>query len=191
MKYDVKYYVWLGLRALGVAIVIVLCMDTANKLVFAAAGTAFWLILLTIVILGGILYWTYRVVWRRLDAVSTPPLWRRVQWFAGAVVILLVAYGGWQGWGDWVTFHSQVTNMQAQQQAMNSITGANGTVDNSLKALSGIESQIEPIRIAKMISATKINLVFVIVFLIVVTVIRVLVWRGQSLAKRARAVPAE
>lgn len=175
-----KYYLWLVLRLLGMALVILLCMTIADDVGFIA-GVAqradVWPFILVAAILFGILAWAFRVVWVRLNPMVKRRWWRYAQGIAGVLIILLVVYAGLQGLGDGDTFHNEI---RAQNAAARLLTPTDPTEAGAFAVLKEMPGQAKAAAVGSHLIDVLIQLSIIVVFLIVVTITRVLVWRGKK-----------
>ncbi len=152
-----SYIVWLVLRVIGMAWLVLFLMDAANKLAFSSAAMSLPYGLLgiglTILVSAVLLWWGSRVIWRRVEYACPVGLRWRMQWLLAAVLVLCIAFGGWQGWQDEM-------NLGAQ--------------------MGGMVGQTTSIILAYKISGALIDLVFAVVPLLVVSLVRLIVRRRRS-----------
>ena len=154
-----KYYVWLVLRLLGLALATDLCINMANDVGFitgsaqASGGHGIWLLVLALIILVGMLAWGIRVVWIPRKPGIKRPAWGYLQTIVGVLLVLLVILFGIIGFGD----------------------GANA----GLSGNGPIAAQTLYATVGSYVVDAEINFGLLAAFLVIVTVIRISLREGK------------
>ena len=182
-----KRYVWLGLRVLGSIALIGLCLDATNDIGFVTAalfgsglrniGVFLLASALAAPMLLGLPYWGYRVAWRRIGAGGVATVWRSaLRVGAGVVLSLVFLYAGWRGWWEWVSMHGWRLHPPSLPPAVGG------------PLIVPLDAPITVI-LTYRLGGAAIDLVVVSMFLVFVTVLRLLVVRRQRLERSTQRLP--
>lgn len=166
------YYLRLLLRIAGMVFLAIFLLDTARELGFVGATMRLPYMALaigvTVLVVGGLLWWGYRVVWQPIAPVQISRSWQTVQWLLLAALTAFIAFSGWQGWQNATDFLTQTSP----------IGGSVG----------GVEGMTPVMTIGYKLSSAVIDTATVVIYLLIVSLVRMIVRRRRAFDRKAPAV---